>query len=102
MSISTPGKERNGTAQYLAAHPEDRARLFLNTKIRKPKLGTSASDAAQICRDQIEEDLKILNVANVDMLMLRDSPDCDAMQAQWEVLQEALAKGTTSKVHRSN
>ena len=90
MSISTPGKERNGTAQSLAAHPEDRARLFLNTKIRKPKLpvGTSASDAAQICRDQIEEDLKILNVANVDMLMLRDSLDCDAMQAQWEVLQE--------------
>ena len=83
MSISIPGKERDGTAQYLAAHPEDRARLFLNTKIRKPKLGTSASDAAQICRDQIEEDLKILNVANVDMLMLRDSPDCDAIQAQW-------------------
>ena len=40
---------------------------------------------------------------NVDMLMLKDSLDCDAMQAQWELLQEAfLAKGTTSKVHRSN
>mmetsp|Transcript_6989 Transcript_6989/g.10319 ORF Transcript_6989/g.10319 Transcript_6989/m.10319 type:complete len:81 (+) Transcript_6989:543-785(+) len=32
------------------------------------------------------------------MLMLRDSPDCDAMQAQWEVLQEALAKGTTRSI----
>mgnify|MGYP002822358419 CR=1 FL=1 len=42
--------------------------------------------------------MKILNVANVDMLMLRDSPDCDAMQAQWEVLQEALAKGTTRSI----
>lgn len=93
-----PGKERDGTAQYLAAHPEDRARLFLNTKIRKPKPGISASDAAQLCRDQIEEDLKILNVANVDMLMLRDSPDCDAMRAQWEVLEEALAKGTTRSI----
>ena len=88
-----PGKERDGVAQYMAK--EGRDGLFLNTKIRKAPPGTSAKDAAELARVQIEEDLKVLGVDSVDMLMLRDSPDCDVIQAQWAVLEEALASGKT-------
>lgn len=88
-----PGKERDGVAQYISK--EGRDGLFLNTKIRKAPPGTSPSDAATLARNQIEEDLKILGVDRVDMLMLRDSPDCAVIQAQWAVLEEALASGKT-------
>lgn len=88
-----PGKERDGVAQYIAKKGRDG--LFLNTKIRKAPPGTSAKDAAENARQQIEDDLKALGVDSVDMLMLRDSPDCDVIQAQWAVLEEALASGKT-------
>lgn len=91
-----PGKERDGVARYIAS--EGRKGLFLNTKIRKPKPGTSPLDAADVCRAQITEDLKALNVDYVDMLMLRDSPDCDVMQAQWKVLEDTLAAGKTRSI----
>jgi diketogulonate reductase-like aldo/keto reductase len=91
-----PGKERDGVAKYIAS--EGRSGLFLNTKICKPKPGTSASDAADLCKAQIAEDLKALNVDYVDMLMLRDSPDCDVMQAQWAVLEDALSSGKTRSI----
>jgi diketogulonate reductase-like aldo/keto reductase len=91
-----PGKERDGVAKYIAS--EGRRGLFLNTKIRKPKPGTSPSEAADLCRAQITEDLKALNVEYVDMLMLRDSPNCDVMQAQWKVLEDALASGKTRSI----
>lgn len=91
-----PGKERDGVAQYIAK--EGRDGLFLNTKIRKPPPGTSPKDAAERARVQIEEDLKALGLESVDMLMLRDSPDCDVMQAQWAVLEDALAAGKTRSV----
>ena len=94
-----PGKERDGVAKFLANNnPSKRKDLFLNTKIRKPKPGTSASDAAYLAKAQIEEDLKALNLDSVDMLMLRDSPDCDVMQAQWAVLEDALAAGKTRSI----
>lgn len=93
-----PGKERDGVAKYIANNPSKRKDLFLNTKIRKPKPGTSASQAAALAKNQIEEDLKALNLNSVDMLMLRDSPDCDVMQAQWAVLEEALAAGKTRSI----
>jgi hypothetical protein len=91
-----PGKERDGVAQYIAK--EGRAGLFLNTKIRKAPPGTSAKDAAEQTRAQIDEDLKLLNLDSVDMLMLRDSPDCDVIQAQWAVLEEALTSGKTRSI----
>jgi len=69
--------------------------LFLTTKIRKAPPGTSPSDAAERARVQIEDDLKALGLDSVDMLMLRDSPDCEVMQAQWAVLEEALSSGKT-------
>lgn len=91
-----PGKERDGISKYIAS--EGRNGLFLNTKIRKPKPGTSPGEAADLCKAQIAEDLKALNVEYVDMLMLRDSPDCDVMQAQWKVLEDTLAAGKTRSI----
>ena len=40
----------------------------------------------------------ILGIDRVDMLMLRDSPDPAVIQAQWAVLEEALAAGRTRSV----
>lgn len=96
--------ERDGVAQYLANLKKDknasikRDDLFLNTKIRKPKPGTSPSDAAKLVSDQIVQDLAALDVSYVDMLMLRDSPDCEVMRAQWAVLEEALSAGKTKSI----
>lgn len=93
-----PGKERDGVAKYIKENKVDRDSLFLNTKIRKPAPGTSPEDAAKLARDQIEEDLQVLGVKYVDMLMLRDTPDPKNIQAQWAVLEEALAAGKTRSV----
>lgn len=93
-----PGKERDGMATYLSKHRNERDSFFLNTKIRKPPIGTSPEDAATLARDQINDDLRVLNVKNVDMLMLRDSPDPKNIQAQWAVLEEALAEGKTRSI----
>ena len=90
-----PGKERDGVAAYMAKEGRgSRKGLFLNTKIRKAPPGTSPEDAADRTRKQIDEDLQVLGTS-VDMLMLRDSPDCAVMQAQWAVLEDALASGKT-------
>ena len=88
-----PGKERDGVAAYLREN--GRGGLFLNTKIRKAPPGTSPQEAADRTRKQIDEDLQALGLESVDMLMLRDSPDCDVIQAQWAVLEKALASGKT-------
>ena len=40
-------------------------------------------------RRQIDEDFAVLGVDAVEMIMLRDSPDCDVMRAQWAALDEA-------------
>jgi len=91
-----PGKERDGVARYIAKN--GREGLFLNTKIRKAPPGTSAKDAAERTRQQISDDLKALNLSQVDMLMLRDSPDRDVIQAQWKVLEEAVENGQTRSI----
>jgi len=93
-----PGQERDGVAKYLSKHKDERGLLFLNTKIRMAPRGTSPKDAANLARDQIDEDLSILNVKNVDMLMLRDSPDPKVIQSQWAVMEEALAEGKTRSI----
>lgn len=93
-----PGEERDGVAKYLSNHKDERELMFLNTKIRKPPPGTSPKDAADLARDQIDEDLSILGVKNVDMLMLRDSPDPKVIQSQWKVMEEALEEGKTRSI----
>lgn len=93
-----PGKERDGVAAYLKEYPEQRDDLFLNTKIRKAPPGTSPENAAERTRQQIDDDLQVLGVPAVDMLMLRDSPDCPVIQAQWSVLEDALRAGKTRSI----
>ena len=93
-----PGIECDGVAKYLSKYKDERELLFLNTKIRKPPLDISPQDAAALAYDQINEDLRILNVDYVDMLMLRDSPNSKVIQAQWKVLEDALAEGKTRSI----
>jgi diketogulonate reductase-like aldo/keto reductase len=93
-----PGKERDGISQFMKLGKIERSKLFLNTKIRKPKPGTSPEDAAIEAQKQIDDDLQALNTDYVDMLMLRDSPDCEVMQSQWAVLENALLQGKTKSI----
>ena len=92
-----PGRERDGVARYLA-ESDNRKELFLNTKINPSPRGISPADAADRVRDQIADDLDVLNVKNVDMLMLRDSPDAKVIQSQWAAMDEALEKGQTRSI----
>ena len=87
-----PGKERDGVASVLASGVPP-SRLFLTTKIKKAPPGTTPADAATMAQTQIREDLETLGLDSVDMLMLRDSPDKEVIQAQWKVLEAARASG---------
>jgi len=98
-----PGRERDGVAKFLERQDvtrvgPPRSELFLTTKINMASKGTSPADAKDMVRDQIEEDLSILNVKFVDMLMLRDHPDAKVLQSQWSALEDALAKGQTRSI----
>ena len=87
-----PGIERDGVAAALASGV-DPSSLFLTTKIKKPQNGISPAAAAKMAQEQIAEDLSALGLDAVDMLMLRDSTDCEVMRAQWKVLEGARAAG---------
>ena len=91
-----PGIERDGVAAALRSL--DRTTLFLTTKIEKPPLGLAAAAAAELVGTQLEADLKVLGVDSVDMLMLRDSPSCAVMQAQWAAMEAARASGKTRAI----
>lgn len=91
-----PGIERDGVARAIASSGRGPSAFFLTTKIRAVKDPTvTPAQAAVLARKQIDEDLAVLGLPRVDMLMLRDCPDCAVMQAQWAVLEEALAAGKT-------
>ena len=93
-----PGIERDGVARALKTagltkSNERLGKLFLTTKIAKPPASSTPAQAAEAVRRQIDEDFAVLGVDSVDMLMLRDSPSCDVMRAQWGALEEARAAG---------
>jgi len=92
-----PGRERDGVARVIAS--QGRGALFLTTKISKFKnKRPDPVAAAASAKKQIEDDFTVLGVNSVDMLMLRDSPSCEVMQAQWAVLEDALASGQTRAI----
>ena len=64
--------------------------LFLTSKIREPPPNASLAEAAAAVSEQIDEDLAVLGVDRFDMLMLRDSPSCDVINAQWLAMQDAF------------
>ena len=88
-----PGIERDGVARALKSLPRDA--LFLTTKVRSPQnnLALTPTDAADLVKRQLDEDRKILGVEKVDMWMLRETPNCDVIQAQWRVLEDAQRAG---------
>ena len=88
-----PGIERDGVARVLKSLPRDA--LFLTTKVRSPQnnLDLTPAAAADLVKRQLEEDRKILGVEKVDMWMLRETPNCDIIQAQWRVLEDAQRAG---------
>jgi len=92
-----PGRERDGVARVIAS--QGRSALFLTTKIAKFKdEPPDPVAAAARAKKQIEDDFAVLGVKSVDMLMLRDSPSCEVMQAQWAVLEDALTSGQTRAI----
>eukprot|EP00531_Pseudo-nitzschia_arenysensis_P010032 CAMPEP_0116141604 /NCGR_PEP_ID=MMETSP0329-20121206/14468_1 /TAXON_ID=697910 /ORGANISM="Pseudo-nitzschia arenysensis, Strain B593" /LENGTH=422 /DNA_ID=CAMNT_0003636793 /DNA_START=179 /DNA_END=1447 /DNA_ORIENTATION=+ len=96
-----PGKERDGVAKFIQKDGGKlpRKELFLTTKIRKPPVGTTPAEAEELAKKQIEEDLAAFGSNSYfDMLMIRDSPDCEVMRAQWKVLEQALKDGKTRSV----
>ena len=94
-----PGKERDGVAKFLGGKRFPRSEFFLTTKIRKPPIGTTPVEAEELAKRQIDEDLATFGSnAYFDMLMLRDSPDCEVMAAQWKVLEQALKDGKCRSV----
>lgn len=98
-----PGIERDGVARAIASSGRSPSTYFLTTKIRAVKdPAVTPAQAAALARKQIEEDLAVLGVPRVDMLMLRDCPDCAVMQVQWAVLEEALAAGKTRAIGTVN
>ena len=97
-----PGPERDGVARVLHSNAIDRTSLFLTTKLKKTPTGMSPAAAAAAARAQINEDLRILGVDSVNLLMIRDSPDCEVMRAQWAVLEEAKRAGKASALGAVN
>lgn len=93
-----PDKERDGVAAALKRVP--RSSLFLTTKVRSQQNDPSVTPAkaADLARKQLEEDRSILGVDTVDMWLLRDSPNCDVMRAQWAVLEEARDAGKVGSI----
>ena len=87
-----PGTECNGVARVLPSVA--RESVFLNTKIETGwERGTSPSAAAASVRKRLDKDLAVLGVDYLDMLMLRESPDCAVMQAMWSEMEKAKAEG---------
>jgi len=93
------GSEREGVA--LTVRSLGRAALFLTTKINPPPPNlTDASAAAELVRQSVATELNMSALGSdyVDLLLLKDSPSCDVMRAQWAVVEELLAQGKTRAV----
>ena len=89
-----PGVERDGVARVLPSVV--RKSVFLSTKVETGwERGISPSAAAESVQKQLDDDLAALGVEYVDMLMLRESPDCAVMQAMWAEMEKAKAEGRT-------
>ena len=94
IDVHLGGSEREGVADVLKVIP--RSDLFLVTKIDKPPADmTDPLQAANLVRHTVETEWPLLGVETVNVLLLKDSPSCPVMQAQWAVLEELLAEGKT-------
>jgi diketogulonate reductase-like aldo/keto reductase len=68
--------------------------LFLITKLDKPPANmTDPSEAASLAQDTLDSEFDAMGLDSVDLLLLKDSATCAVVQAQWAVLESALAAG---------
>ena len=62
--------------------------FFLTTKVNKPPpTMTDPVAAATLVRDQIHDNMAAIGVEVLDTLMLKDSPHCPVMRAQWQAVE---------------
>jgi diketogulonate reductase-like aldo/keto reductase len=97
------GTEREGVA--LAVKALGRSKFFLITKINPPPANlTNASAAADLVRQSVATELSYsaLGTDFVDVLLLKDSPSCAVMQAQWKVVEEMLDTGRARAIGTYN
>jgi len=95
------GTEREGVTAVLRRIP--RKDLFLVTKIDKPPEDmTDPEAAAKFVETTVNKEWKALDVETVDVLLLKDSPSCEVMQAQWSVLERLLSEGKTRAIGTYN
>lgn len=84
--------ELGGVAEAVAE--AGRSFFFLTTKINKPPPDlTDPQAAAALAQKQFDDNMAILKVEYLDTLLLKDSPHCPVMQAQWAVVEDLYAKG---------
>lgn len=91
-------RERTGVANGVRSlwnkwgvHRDD---LFLITKLDKPPANmTDPSEAASLAQDTLDSEFDAMGLDSVDLLLLKDSATCAVVQAQWAVLESALAAG---------
>lgn len=76
--------------------------MFLQLKMDKPPVGIDPAQAGDLIQTAIAEDFAALGADVVDMVMLRDNPSCDVMQAQFRVLQEAFIKKRVNMIGTVN
>ena len=69
-----------------------------------PATLTDPGEAADLVRHLVATELNetALGSDDVDLLLLKDSPSCPVMQAQWAVLEEMLATGKTRAIGTYN
>jgi len=89
--------ELDGVAKAVAALGRDA--FFLTTKINKPPENvTNTTEAAELARSQFDEDMAKVGIDYLDTLMMKDSPSCPVMQAQWEVVEDLYASGRAKSI----
>jgi len=90
-----PGVERDGIARVLRNDKNiHRNSLFLTTKVETNwENNPSPTTAADYVRKQLDRDLSVLGTDYVDMLMLRESPDCAVVQTMWKEMEREKEEG---------
>lgn len=90
-------QELPGVAKAVAAL--GRQAFFLTTKINKPPEDvTSPEEAATLAQTQFDDDMAVLGVDYLDTLMMKDSPSCPVMQAQWAVVENLYVSGRVKSI----
>jgi len=84
--------EIGGVASAVATLGRDA--FFLTTKINKPPADmTDPEEAAALAQSQYDSNMADAGIDYLDVLMMKDSPHCPVMQAQWKVVESIYNAG---------